>query len=240
MKKTIYIQWIAAVLASILLIFTMLITSFEIAMYSDFNYYEKEYAKYNVTEDLTMKMADVIQVTHEMMDYLRGDRENLVVYTTIDGVENQEFFNDQDKSHMADVKNLFIGGLYLRTIALVFVVILFGGLVALKNRWTYILPRGFQIGLGISAGLTAFLGVACAINFNAVFTKFHELFFTNDLWIFDPATDYMIRMLPEGFFFDMVIRIGSFFVGGLLILLILSIIGSRKTSKKNQVKTETN
>ena len=52
----------------------------------------------------------------------------------------------------------------------------------------------------------------------ASFTLFHEIFFTNDLWLFDPATDYMIRMLPEGFFYDMVMRIGAWFVGGLVLL----------------------
>lgn len=39
-----------------------------------------------------------------------------------------------------------------------------------------------------------------------------RFFFTNDLWLFDPATDYMIRMLPEGFFADMVLRIALTFV----------------------------
>ena len=45
-----------------------------------------------------------------------------------------------------------------------------------------------------------------------------DSFFTNDLWLFDPETDYMIRMLPEGFFYDMVMRIGACFVGGLILL----------------------
>ena len=34
--------------------------------------------------------------------------------------------------------------------------------------------------------------------------------------LFDPSVDYMIRMLPEGFFSDMVLRIGAVFVGMLL------------------------
>ena len=42
------------------------------------------------------------------------DRENLEVITTVDGKE-QDFFNEQDKLHMADVQGLFIGGLRLRT-----------------------------------------------------------------------------------------------------------------------------
>ena len=47
----------------------------------------------------------------------------------------------------------------------------------------------------------------------------------------------MIRMLPEGFFFDMVIRIGSIFIGMLAILLILSmlILHRQKANKKNLI-----
>ena len=40
--------------------------------------------------------------------------------------------------------------------------------------------------------------------------------------MFDPATDYMIRMLPEGFFYDFVFRIGGFFVGSLAVLGVVS------------------
>ena len=53
------------------------------------------------------------------------------------------------------------------------------------------------------------------VDFNAVFVMFHHLFFDNDLWIFDPAEDYMIRMLPEGLFADMAARIGVIFAAGL-------------------------
>ncbi len=158
------LRWILGIVVSLALIFVMLITSFEVAAYSDFDWYQKEYEKYNVTKDLTMELDDVMDVTHEMMAYLRGDREDLVVYTTIGGVENQEFFNNQDKIHMAE--------------------------------------------------------------------KFHEVFFTNDLWIFDPRSDYMIRMLPEGFFADMAFRIGIMFVISLLIVLIVSIIYDKICRKK--------
>jgi uncharacterized membrane protein len=33
------------------------------------------------------------------------------------------------------------------------------------------------------------------------------LFFNNDLWLLDPATDVMINMFPEEFFYDMAIGI---------------------------------
>lgn len=68
-----------------------------------------------------------------------------------------------------------------------------------KANWKKILARGYQIGLGIATAGVVFLAGALIVDFNTAFTVFHEIFFTNDLWLFDPAEDYMIRMLPEGF-----------------------------------------
>ena len=92
----------------------LLITAFEAAMYLDFSYYQKEYEKYNVLEDLDMEMEDVMYVTEEMMAYLRGEREELRVITTVDGVR-QDFFNEQDRFHMEEVQGLFLGGCLLYT-----------------------------------------------------------------------------------------------------------------------------
>lgn len=181
-----------------------------------------------------MKMDDVMDVTEEMMAYLRGDREGLVVWTTVNG-EKQEFFNDREKAHMVDVQNLFLGGLTLRFSAIIVLVISLSGLIFTKGNWKRILPKSFLTGLGAFLVISGGLGVLCASDFNKYFFLFHEIFFDNDLWLLDPATDLMIRMLPEGFFFDMVIRIGSIFIGMLAILLILSmlILHRQKANKKN-------
>ena len=40
---------------------------------------------------------------------------------------------------------------------------------------------------------------------------FHHIFFTNDLWILDPATDMLINIVPEGFFMDTAARIALLF-----------------------------
>lgn len=175
-----------------------------------------------------------MDVTEEMMAYLRGDREDLVVWTTVNG-EKQEFFNDREKAHMVDVQNLFLGGLTLRFSAIIVLVISLSGLIFTKGNWKRILPKSFLTGLGAFLVISGGLGVLCASDFNKYFFLFHEIFFDNDLWLLDPATDLMIRMLPEGFFFDMVIRIGSIFIGMLAILLILSmlILHRQKANKKN-------
>lgn len=74
-----------------------------------------------------------------------------------------------------------------------------------------------------------------ASDFNKYFFLFHEIFFNNDLWLLDPATDLMIRMLPEEFFADMLIRIGSIFVGMLAVLFVISaiVLCLQKMNKKD-------
>lgn len=211
------VKYILGIAASMSAIFALLITSFQIAAYSDFDYYEEEYKKYNVTESLQMEMKDVMEVTHYMMDYLIGREEVLSIETKVAG-EERDFFQEQDRLHMEDVQNLFLGGLTLRMYALCFMAVCIGLLLILKADMKKILPGTWLIGIGIYGVLTVILGICFAVDFSAAFTRFHEIFFTNDLWMFDPATDLMINMLPQGFFFDMVIRIGKFFIGGMLVL----------------------
>ena len=235
------------VTAMFLLVMIILITSFQIAIYGDseYRFYEKEYRKYRVTEDLHMSMENVMKVTDYMMDYLIGREEVLSVKTEVDG-RRQDFFNEQDRLHMADVRKLFLGGLKIRNFLVVFVAALFLLSLSWKNRKEGQKKRdiGNQCFRAYSISLVVFLlaitllAVAVSVDFTACFTLFHELFFSNDLWLFDPAEDFMIRMLPEGLFYDMAFRVGSLFAGILVILFLLSLyMRWRENSRKVKEKT---
>ena len=232
MKSRKIIHYGAGLILGFALIAALLITSFEIAMYADFDVYRQEYEKYDVLSDLNMSMDDAMDVTRQMMAYLRGEGDTLSVITTVDGRE-QDFFNEQDRFHMGEVRDLFIGGLNIRTGALVIAVLCILFLILTKADLKKTVPAGYQAALAVTAAALLFLGIACAVDFNTVFVKFHHIFFDNDLWIFDPAEDYMIRMLPEGLFFDMVVRIGCIFAGLLAVLLILSFIPRIVKGKRN-------
>lgn len=231
MKK---IHWCAGIILGFSIIAALLITSFEIAMYSDFDVYRQEYEKYDVLSDLDMNMDDVMYVTHEMMDYLRGEGDTLSVITTVEGKE-QDFFNEQDRFHMGEVRNLFIGGLNIRIGACVAAVVCILFLIITRADIKKILPRSYWIALGVTGAAVLLIGIAAVVNFNAVFVQFHHIFFDNDLWIFDPAEDYMIRMLPEGLFYDMVMRIGAIFVVSLMAVLALSFVPKILGRKKKLV-----
>ena len=232
------IQRAAAFIAMFCVIIAMLITSFQIAIYGDpdYRFYQKEYEKYQVTESLYMDMEDVMEVTSYMMDYLIGKEEVLSIETEVEG-RTQDFFNEQDRLHMEDVKNLFLGGLKLRTVMLLVAAVLVLFLILTKADLKKMLTGAYFAALGVFAVLIAGLLVSFAVDFTASFTVFHEIFFTNDLWMFDPAEDYMIRMLPEGFFYDMVMRIGAFFVGGLVLLFAVMMAVRQKAFWKYRGKT---
>lgn len=232
------IQRAAAFTAMFCVIIAMLITSFQIAIYGDpdYRFYQKEYEKYQVTESLYMDMEDVMEVTSYMMDYLIGKEEVLSIETEVEG-RTQDFFNEQDRLHMEDVKNLFLGGLKLRTVMLLLAAVLVLFLILTKAELKKMLTGAYFAALGVFAVLIAGLLVSFAVDFTASFTVFHEIFFTNDLWMFDPAEDYMIRMLPEGFFYDMVMRIGAFFVGGLVLLFAVMMAVRQKAFWKYRGKT---
>lgn len=232
MKSRKIVHYGAGLILGFALIAALLITSFEIAMYADFDVYRQEYEKYDVLSDLDMSMDDAMDVTRQMMAYLRGEGDTLSVITTVDGRE-QDFFNEQDRFHMGEVRDLFIGGLNIRTGALVIAVLCVLLLIFTKADLKKVVSAGYQAALAVTAAALLFLGIACAVDFNTVFVKFHHIFFDNDLWIFDPAEDYMIRMLPEGLFFDFVVRIGCIFAGLLAVLLVLSFIPRIMKKKRN-------
>ena len=231
MKK---LHWCAGIILGFSVIAALLITSFEIAMYADFDVYRQEYEKYDVLSELDMTMDDVMYVTHEMMDYLRGEGDTLSVVTTVEGQE-QDFFNEQDRFHMGEVRELFIGGLNIRFGACVAAVLCILFLVITRADIKKIIPGSYWIALGVTGAAVLLIGIAAVVDFNAVFVQFHHIFFDNDLWIFDPAEDYMIRMLPEGLFYDMVMRIGAIFVVSLVVLLVLSFIPKIADRRKKLV-----
>ena len=46
-------------------------------------------------------------------------------------------------------------------------------------------------------------------DFTLLFTKFHHVFFDNDLWILDPREDNLVNVMQESVFADAAVTIGS-------------------------------
>ena len=197
---------VLGILCGFALMIILLITSIEAVTYWTPGYYEKEYAKYGVLNDVHMEMDDLLDVTDEMMAYLRGSREDLHVPTIVDG-QPREFFNDREIAHMEDVRGLFLGGLALRRISLGLIVACVILLLLLKADIRRVLPKMICIGSALFFAVLTVLAGIISTDFNQYFIMFHHIFFNNDLWMLNPDTDLLINIVPEPLFMDTAARI---------------------------------
>lgn len=225
-----YMHIFLGILTAFCLMFTLLITSIEAVCYWVPDYYETEYTKYQVLDDLpAMTMEDLLDVTKEMMAYLRGNREDLHVWTTMGG-EYREFFTQREIAHMEDVRGLFLAAIFLRRICLILILISIGIIVLTKGNLRRILPKTIFSGTLLFFGTAALLGLIVSTNFSKYFIVFHHIFFDNDLWILDPSVDMLINIVPEPFFMDT----AFFIIITYSILALLLLAGSFWMMKKNK------
>lgn len=218
------------VLCAFCLMFILLVTSVEAVVYWTPGYFEKEYTKYNVAAAVDMEMDDLLEVTDEMMAYLKGDREDLHVPTIVGG-EEREFFNEREIAHMEDVQGLFLGAIFLRRLCVGIIAASIILLVLAKSDIKHLLPKMICIGTGLFFFLIAALSLIISTDFTKYFIIFHKIFFDNDLWILDPSTDLLINIVPEPFFMDTAFRIAGTFAGSVLAVFFLCIFLLRRQKK---------
>jgi len=196
-------------------------------------FYNKEYAKLNTASDLGMSHDDLMQATETLIDYIKGDRDDMVVNATIDGV-NREVFNEREKAHMVDVVALFGGWSVYKTVCFIACPLIFAAAIftVRENRLKFFARRYLE-GAAIFFVILIAAGIWALIDFNSLWTSFHLLFFRNDLWMLDPKTSVMINMFPEKFFNDMVLRIILLTATAVLIPLAVSIVCLAKKKRKS-------
>ena len=71
------LHYLLGLIFSISMILVLLVTSIEAVLYWSPGYFEKEYHKYQVTDEIDIEMDDLLHVTDVMMDYLKDKREDL-------------------------------------------------------------------------------------------------------------------------------------------------------------------
>lgn len=103
--------------------------------------------------------------------------------------------------HFEEVKNIFNFIYICGLISLIIYVTM--SIFKLKNRhYSFI-----KVSWITAILLPAVIAALCAINFNKLFIRFHEIVFDNNDWIFDYRTDPVILILPEEFFMHCLVMI---------------------------------
>ena len=195
-------------------------------------YYEDQYFKNKVFDAVEMEPKELLFVTQEMLLYLQDKRETLDMKAQVNDVE-KEFFNEKEKQHMKDVKNLFLVGYQIRrfsSILLVFSLLLL--LLWQVPKWNDLLLKSIQWVTGSLLISIFVISLIIMMDFSRSFTIFHQIFFTNDLWLLDYETDWLIRMVPEPFFYDISVKIGTWILFILGLQWILTTFYFRKITRR--------
>lgn len=156
--------------------------------------------------------AEYPAMAERITAYLLGKADTFQTTLSVHG-QIREAFSEKELAHMQDVRNLFA---LCRTISQVCLAALF--LMALAvfrfNDLRAPLARSYlftSLGIVLLAGA---LAVWAAVDFHTLFTDFHHLFFTNDLWLLNPYQDLLLQLMPTGFFIDYAARIGLYWLLG--------------------------
>lgn len=203
--------------AAALLAVTMLFTALRIVM-NDEAWFEAEYAELGVAEYMGMSAEDVTASMTRLIDYMEGRVPDIVIEVGVNG-ERAEMFNKRETDHMVDVQRLFmLWRTFGRICSVASLAILSLVFVLRRREGLPDLCRGWLWGSAAFVVVFAAIAVYAVSDFSAFWTRFHHLFFTNDLWLLDPATSRMINICPEQLFYDIVTRFGLMFAGAFALL----------------------
>lgn len=219
---------IVSIVFVISLIITLLFVDVEMATF-DIEFYENKFEEYSIYDKTQIEKKDLIIVTREMLDYMKGNRKNLIIEAKVNG-EEEIVFGERERKHMVDVKNLFEKGFMIRNLSLILFIISLFLIIKFYKKTLYKLLISASI---LPLIIMSIFGIAISIDFNKYFTIFHEILFTNDLWLLNPKTDILIQMLPLDFFYSISIRILTYFILQLIIIFLLGFILRGKEKIRN-------
>lgn len=225
---------ILGIICSASLILFILCSSITYVSYN-LDFMLSSYEKYNTLERIPVSQEDLEKVTVYLLDYLKDHNKDLNVQAVINGVE-QNFYNEREIAHMVDVKNLFALNQNLWALSGTFMVLL-GYYFYLQKEYT-LLTKTILSCVIMALVLLTCITLFVSLDFTNAFTIFHEMFFTNDLWILDYSKDYLLNLVPEPFFVDIAIRLGTVLIGAYLTVIIASIVTLNKLKESDRIKEQ--
>lgn len=139
---------------------------------------------------------------------IRENYDALIDYNSILSHEELLTFpslpmSEHAQIHFYEVKRIFVGMEYVCILS--GALFLCAAVYLLRRRrpvflfWTWLLGTFVPL---LAGGLALW-------NWDRLFTAFHRAVFSNDYWLFDPATDPIIDLLPDSFFFRCLLLIAA-------------------------------
>jgi len=170
-----------------------------IIFYNCFNlyFYKNFYQKENLAPKIGTTYEELITNTTNLLDYLNHK-----------AMLNLDWYTDKDILHMQDVRTLY--SLSYKTMIFFIVVFTISTILLIilcKKRTVFYITNTFNKVLLAFIIVIGILSCIISYNFTSFWIKFHQLLFSNDLWLLSPDESNLIQMVPEEFFISLITTI---------------------------------
>lgn len=168
--------------------------------------------KLAILNEVTLSKNELLKNYTELMRYLN--------YIWVNPLSMSDFpVSESGAFHFYEVKRLFQLNYSVLFITAVPSISFLKKSLKEGTFWQLIRPFSYLL-IGLIT-LLIFMGAA----FDTFFVKFHEVFFNNDDWLFDPITDPIITVLPQDYFMHCFIL---FFILFVLFILVIIFVGNKQ------------
>lgn len=191
------IGWICLFLFIITLVITLTINAYPL--------YVWEVTHLQILDYVDLSKGDLLKNYRELMGYLNLPWRSTLVLSGFPVSESGAL-------HFYEVKKLFMLNYGVLLVTVIPALAFLYALAKESRLWQLVRP--FQVG----AMVPVIMGFLMLVGFDQFFVGFHQLFFDNDAWLFDPRTDPIINVLPQEYFMHC-------FVLGFTLLEVIFIIG---------------
>lgn len=196
--------------------------------------YRYAFDRYNAEASTGLSRADLDKTAGALRAYFNNDEPTFYQTVTQDGLQTP-VFNARETLHMQDVKRLFVITGTVQEVALVYVLLyVVAVFVWAREGSMRQLAAQSLAGVGLGAAFVGGIAIFASFGFEAAFTRFHLIMFTNNLWQLNPATDHLVQMFPDPFWRDMTVLLGlisaaeGLLIGGVSAVYLLSTRGAHR------------
>lgn len=203
----------------------LLIVSVAVHLYSgSLDLYTGGFATYRISAVTGISDHQLRDVAQGMVDYFDGKVRSPQVEVDISGIK-RPVYSPKELTHLEDVRKIIDVFKILEILSSI-VLLAMGAYIFFRFGVRELL-KGLQTGAIVTVALLGSAMLWAIIDFQSIFYFFHILSFSNDLWLLDPATDYLIMMFPSGFFFDAAMRMVATIIAAAIIIWIAAYVMKR-------------
>lgn len=163
-------------------------------------FFKEKFSEYKVEQ----KIPQAVSLHGKVINFITGKNNEL-----------PNDFNEREKQHLWDVRNIIkISTILLYALIILFVLLLLISAFILKvnNFITNFVGKVLVFGGFLTIVLAAALFFLINSDFTAAFESFHKLFFQQGTYSFNPAKEIIVNLYPEQLFMDIGIRMSKWVI----------------------------